>query len=282
MRARIDISEVEAHTMIRAKYLRALENEEWGLVPGPVYVKSFLKTYGDYLGLDSRLLIDEFKRRYERPNDNEPRPASATVRERERARAPGRVRRTLLSPVGVIVVALCVIVAALYVIGSSGGPSTSPQAGGVTPASGPGHAKHHGKQHGGGHGGGSGSGSGTHARTTGSGGSTGSKTRTGTTGTGTGSGVAPTKATLAMVSTGRVWVCVENETGKALFQGTYTQGQAIPPASGKQLLVTLGNNEVTMTVNGQPYTLTSSTAAIGLKITPHGVSTLPPPLPTCA
>src|SRR5438270_18791 len=38
MRARIDISEVEARTKIRAKYLRAIENEEWDLLPGPVYV----------------------------------------------------------------------------------------------------------------------------------------------------------------------------------------------------------------------------------------------------
>ena len=31
----IDISEVEARTKIRAKYLRAIENEEWDLLPGP-------------------------------------------------------------------------------------------------------------------------------------------------------------------------------------------------------------------------------------------------------
>ena len=45
MRARIDVSEIEAQTKIRAKYLRALENEEWGLLPGPTFVKSFLRTY---------------------------------------------------------------------------------------------------------------------------------------------------------------------------------------------------------------------------------------------
>jgi len=44
MRARIDVSEIEATTKIRAKYLRALENEEWGLLPGPTFVKSFLRT----------------------------------------------------------------------------------------------------------------------------------------------------------------------------------------------------------------------------------------------
>src|SRR5437660_461270 len=90
MRERIDISEVEARTKIRAKYLRAIENEEWDLLPGPVYAKSFLRTYGDFLGLDSRMLIDEFKHRYERPSVHEIRPASTIARERERRRrTPG-------------------------------------------------------------------------------------------------------------------------------------------------------------------------------------------------
>ena len=40
MRSRIDITEIEAQTKIRAKYLRALENEEWDLLPGPTYVKT--------------------------------------------------------------------------------------------------------------------------------------------------------------------------------------------------------------------------------------------------
>src|ERR1700738_3977883 len=85
MRARIDINEVEARTKIRAKYLRAIENEEWDLLPGPVYIKSFLRTYGDYLGLDSRMLVEEYKRRYERPSDHELRPIATLGRERERA-----------------------------------------------------------------------------------------------------------------------------------------------------------------------------------------------------
>src|SRR5207248_1502169 len=65
MRARIDISEVEATTKIRAKYLRAIENEEWDMLPGPTFVKSFLRTYADYLGIDGRLLVEEYKQRHE-------------------------------------------------------------------------------------------------------------------------------------------------------------------------------------------------------------------------
>ncbi|HEV7808908.1 MAG TPA: helix-turn-helix domain-containing protein [Solirubrobacteraceae bacterium] len=85
MRARIDISEVEASTKIRAKYLRALENEEWDLLPGPTYVKSFLRTYAESLDLDAKLLVDEYKLRHERLSEVELQPISAA--------APGRERR---------------------------------------------------------------------------------------------------------------------------------------------------------------------------------------------
>src|SRR3954452_16328382 len=71
MRRRIDISEVEAATKIRAKYLRALENEEWALLPGPTFVKTFLRTYAEYLGLDARSLVDEYRQRYETPATSE-------------------------------------------------------------------------------------------------------------------------------------------------------------------------------------------------------------------
>src|ERR1700742_161182 len=60
MRARIDVSEIEAKTKIRAKYLRALENEEWGLLPGPTFVKSFLRTYADALGVDGKDLVEQY------------------------------------------------------------------------------------------------------------------------------------------------------------------------------------------------------------------------------
>src|SRR3954466_4461986 len=62
MRAKIDVAEVEAVTKIRAKYLRALENEEWGLLPGPSFARTFLRTYAEYLELDARPLLDAYAR----------------------------------------------------------------------------------------------------------------------------------------------------------------------------------------------------------------------------
>src|ERR1700758_3012276 len=69
MRERIDVSEIEAQTKIRAKYLRALENEEWGLLPGPTFVKSFLRTYATALGLDGKALVEEYRLHHERPSE---------------------------------------------------------------------------------------------------------------------------------------------------------------------------------------------------------------------
>ena len=115
MRARIDISEVEAQTKIRAKYLRALENEEWDLLPGPTYVKSFLRTYAEALDLDAKLLVDEYKLRHERLSDVELQPINAAAPGRERRR-----QKPLLPPWFFVAVIIAGLVFALYLLGNSG------------------------------------------------------------------------------------------------------------------------------------------------------------------
>jgi cytoskeleton protein RodZ len=116
MRARIDVAEIEAQTKIRAKYLRALENEEWELLPGPTYVKSFLRTYAEALDLDAKLLVDEYKLRHERLSEVELQPINAA--------APGRERRRRQSPVlpswFFIAVIFVGLFFALYLLGSTG------------------------------------------------------------------------------------------------------------------------------------------------------------------
>src|SRR4029078_3388808 len=111
MRQRIDITEVEAATKIRAKYLRALENEEWDLLPGPTFVKTFLRTDADYLGLDARNLVEESRSRYERSAGPELTPFGPN-RGSRRARPP---RRFALTPWLVIGLGLSPLVGALVV-----------------------------------------------------------------------------------------------------------------------------------------------------------------------
>src|SRR5262249_62196209 len=80
----------EAKTKIRAKYLRALENEEWGLLPGPTYVKSFLRTYAQALGLDGKALVEEYRLNHERSNETLEPIVSGSHRTRGRAPRPRR------------------------------------------------------------------------------------------------------------------------------------------------------------------------------------------------
>ncbi len=86
MRRELDIADAEAYTKIRAKYLRALENDEFGILPDQTLVKTFLRTYSEYLGLDAQLLIEEYRAQHE------PREADAPAFSPRRAREPRRVR----------------------------------------------------------------------------------------------------------------------------------------------------------------------------------------------
>src|SRR6478736_2957761 len=114
MRRRIDMTDVEAATKIRAKYLRALESEEWELLPGPTFVKTFLRTYAEYLDLDARLLVEEYKQRYERPAGMDITPLNLRQQRRARRVAPR------LGPAVIVVLGIVVLLAALYVLGKIG------------------------------------------------------------------------------------------------------------------------------------------------------------------
>jgi cytoskeleton protein RodZ len=56
--------EIELATKIRAKYIRALEEEDFDAVPGDAYVRGFLRTYAEYLGLDGDVYVDEYGSRF--------------------------------------------------------------------------------------------------------------------------------------------------------------------------------------------------------------------------
>jgi cytoskeleton protein RodZ len=92
MRQKIDIAEVESATKIRAKYLRALENEEFSLLPGNTFVKTFLRTYAEYLGLDSQLLIEEYRVDYEPRGESDLQPMVSRPERRSERRRPRGTR----------------------------------------------------------------------------------------------------------------------------------------------------------------------------------------------
>src|SRR5215212_3010371 len=88
MRQRLDIADVEQRTKIRAKYLRALENEEFGLLPGSTFVRTFLRTYAELLGLDPHRLVEEYRTNYEQGDELDLQPLGAPAASGRRERPP--------------------------------------------------------------------------------------------------------------------------------------------------------------------------------------------------
>jgi cytoskeleton protein RodZ len=121
MRARIDVSEIESRTKIRAKYLRALENEEWGLLPGPTFVKSFLRTYAQALGLDGKALVEEYRISYEPGGEATTEPGGASSQRPPGGRFPRGVSRGYVALVAGISLLIVLLIVGLV---SSGGSSS--------------------------------------------------------------------------------------------------------------------------------------------------------------
>jgi cytoskeleton protein RodZ len=251
MRARIDVSEIEAQTKIRAKYLRALENEEWDLLPGPTYVRSFLRTYAQALGLDDKALVDEYRSLYEQPSELDHQPVmSAPRRARPRSspggRRPSRGYVIAMGAIGVLIVLLLV-----GLLSGKGGRSSSPRASNTSTQK---------KSH---------------------------KPRSGA------SSVSPSSAAPRLRASGRValslqptapvWVCLIGDNGRKAIPGVTIQPPYTPVTyHAARFTITLGNNAVTMYIDGKAQTVPTTSQAIGYSITSSGRHTLPASqLPIC-
>jgi cytoskeleton protein RodZ len=233
MRRRIDMTEVEAATKIRAKYLRALENEEWDLLPGPTFVKTFLRTYAEFLDLDPRLLVEEYRQRYERPSTQDLTPFGAgrgTQRRRRRQRRP-------IGPLLVVLGGIVVVLFALYLLGVvwGGAPEDPPPnrvSGSPTPTA---------------------TATATPAKKSSS----------------TKKKAAPTRVTLRLTASSRVYACVEDATGKQVFGGNILEpGKSTKTFRSQRFRLNLGSGAVRMTVGGKRYTAADVGAPIGYEIRP--------------
>ncbi len=131
VRRSLTLQQVEEDTKIRVKYLQAMENEDFDLIPGTTYAKAFLRTYSTYLGLDANVILQEFSSRGAQ-RDHEPFSGSSIIGKPRSHRG----RNTL-----VFVAVICLLVlAVIYVLGMDGGdgdqgPVTKPSALGLTSAS---------------------------------------------------------------------------------------------------------------------------------------------------
>jgi cytoskeleton protein RodZ len=131
VRRKLTLQQVEEDTKIRVKYLQAMENEDFDVMPGATYVKGFLRTYATYLGLDARIVLDEYGSRPHRTDTPEPFGGSSALRPRVHRR-----RNTL-----VFVAVVCLLIlGVLYTLGlgreeASVAPPSRPDVLGIESAS---------------------------------------------------------------------------------------------------------------------------------------------------
>jgi len=112
----LSLDDVTTGLRIRERYVTALEDERWELMPGEAYAKGFLRMYAEFLGLDGSLYVDEYNERIAAHLDQ------ALVLE---SLAPSKGRSRLLFRTIVGVVAVGALVAALNAFGS-GTPTSAP------------------------------------------------------------------------------------------------------------------------------------------------------------
>jgi cytoskeleton protein RodZ len=240
MRQHLDIADVESRTKIRAKYLRALENEEFGMLPGPTFVKTFLRTYAEALGLDPQTLLEEYRSTHEARDEAEhlqPLGPTAMARERRRSSRP-RPRGPWLA-LGVLVVA---VVAVLLVIGLVGDDE----------------------------GGGGDGGGGEEAER--AGGETTPDTQP-TAPPEPEEPAAPSRVVLRIVPANEVYVCLDTGPGTPIrFEGIVSEPQTF---RAPRLRLNLGKTDVEVTKNGEPVEIAPGPEPVGFAFTPTASRPLP-------
>jgi cytoskeleton protein RodZ len=106
LRQGLDLPRIEEATKIRGKYLRALEEERFEVLPGDTYVKGFLRTYADYLGLEGQLYLDEFNSRF---TTAEEAPVAQSTAPKRRGR-PVESNFVVVALAGIVAVTVLVVV----------------------------------------------------------------------------------------------------------------------------------------------------------------------------
>jgi len=61
----LSIKEIEAAISIRALYINAIEEGNYAIVPGEVYLKGFIRNYANYLGLNGQEMVASYRQAQE-------------------------------------------------------------------------------------------------------------------------------------------------------------------------------------------------------------------------
>jgi hypothetical protein len=124
MRRGLDFAQAELATKVRGKYLRALEEEQFDLLPAQTYVKGFLRTYAEYLGLDGQLYVDEYNSRFVGiADEHEPRTRRSPARPQHRHR---RIETNVVLVVLAAIAVLMVVIFAAWKASDNNSPTAPP------------------------------------------------------------------------------------------------------------------------------------------------------------
>lgn len=117
VRKGLTIRDVETATKIRSRYLEALEQDDFEVIPGPTYVKAFLRTYATYLKLDADELVEEYRRANGQRREESTGVRGETVqRSRSRTVAERQRRRTRRTQRGFALLGALAVIAIVVLV----------------------------------------------------------------------------------------------------------------------------------------------------------------------
>jgi cytoskeletal protein RodZ len=128
LRQQLDFPELEQQTKIRSKYLQALEEEHFDVLPAPTYVKGFLRNYADALGLEGQLYVDEYNSRFVTGEEDVP------LRPRDYQRRPQTLGPRFQTRAVVLVLGAIAVVVVLVIGAAKFGSSDNPKVRGLNAA----------------------------------------------------------------------------------------------------------------------------------------------------
>lgn len=228
----IEIAEVEAATKIRRRYLEAMESEDWGVLPGDVYARGFIRAYASFLGLDGERLVEEYRSGVE--GDAAEHEATEGARPAEPSAAPSSSRARSAPSLGLLAAAAVTLLAAVAILAIPDGE----EGGGVGSSASPRQERDREAVP--------------------------EEPRTG-------AQPAAGGISVRLSATAEVWVCLLDARGRELVNGQVLEtGTEEGPFRSGSFTVSLGNGEVSMLIDGREAEIPATPSPIGYSIDSEG------------
>lgn len=234
----IELAEVEAATKIRPKYLRAIEDEDWAVLPGDVYARGFIRAYASFLGLDGERLAGEYSEIVEGRRDARREPRDLAAGATERTGGGARRSSRAMGPIAVAGVVLVAVVAIVALpVGENGGDGDD--------------------------GGGEGLSTAAHRPAEGADPRPAAPPQP-----------DAEEVSIRLITDAEVWVCILGESGERLIDGQILEAEVeAGPFHSGSFTVSFGNGEVSMLVDGKEAEIPATPSPLGYAIDAEGEMT---------